>query len=64
MSYLIAYQPRAIAEHEAAALWYKERSIHAAENFETGVNKKNKFSSHISNTIQKDLQRIQGNTIR
>ena len=40
MSYLIAWQQRAIAEYEAAALWYKERSIQAAENFETAVNKK------------------------
>ena len=40
MSYLIVYQPGAIAEYEAAALWYKERSIQAAENFETAVNKK------------------------
>ncbi len=40
MSYLIAYQQRAIAEYEAAALWYKGRSIQAAENFEIAVNKK------------------------
>ena len=40
MSYLIAYQPRAIAEYEASALWYKERSILAAENLESAVNKK------------------------
>ena len=40
MSYVIAYQPGAIAEFEAAAFWYKERSIQAAENFETAVNKK------------------------
>ena len=35
MSYLIAYRQRAIAEYEAAALWYKERSVQAPENFET-----------------------------
>lgn len=40
MSYLVAWQQRAIAEYEAAALWYKERSIQAGENFETVVNKK------------------------
>ncbi len=40
MNYQIAYQQRAIAEYEAAALWYKERSIQAAENFETAVDKK------------------------
>jgi plasmid stabilization system protein ParE len=40
MSYLVAYQPRAIREYEAAALWYKEQSIQAAENFEIAVNKK------------------------
>ena len=40
MNYLISWQQRAIAEYEAAALWYKERSIQAAENFETVVNKK------------------------
>ena len=39
MSYLIAWQQRAIAEYEAAALWYRERSIQAAQNFETAVNK-------------------------
>ena len=40
MNYPIAWQPGAIAEYEAAALWYKERSIRAAENFESAVNKK------------------------
>ena len=40
MSYLVAWQQRAIAEYEAAALWYKERSIQAVENFETAANKR------------------------
>ena len=40
MSYTIAYQTRAIKEYEEAASWYKERSVQAAENFETEVKKK------------------------
>jgi plasmid stabilization system protein ParE len=40
MSYQIAYQQRAINEYEDAAAWYKERSVRAAENFETAVNEK------------------------
>ncbi len=40
MSYLIAYQQRAITEYEVTTAWYKERSIQAAENFETAVNEK------------------------
>ncbi len=40
MSYRIAYQQRAIIEYEIAAAWYKERSIQAAEKFETAVNEK------------------------
>lgn len=64
MSYVIAYQQRAIAEYEAAALWCKERSIQAAENFEAAVNKKIDILRTHPNTIRKDLQRIQGNTIR
>lgn len=40
MSYQIVYQSRAVNEYEVAATWYKERSVQAAENFETAVNKK------------------------
>lgn len=40
MSYIIAYQPRAIKEYEEAASWYKERSVQAAKNFETEIKKK------------------------
>ncbi len=40
MSYVIVFLERAVAEYEAAAVWYKERSIQAAENFEAAVDKK------------------------
>lgn len=40
MSYLIVYQQRAVREYEVAMAWYKERSIQAAENFESAINKK------------------------
>ena len=40
MSYSIAYQPRALKEYEEAAAWYKERSIQAAENFDSGIKEK------------------------
>ncbi len=40
MSYTIAYQQRAINEYEDAAAWYRERSVQAAENFESSVKEK------------------------
>ena len=47
MNYLIFWQQRAIAEYEAAALWYKEKSIQALENLEIAVNKQiNNLRTH------------------
>lgn len=40
MSYGMAFLERVVAEYEAASVWYKERSIQAAENFDAAVNKK------------------------
>jgi len=37
MSYTIVYQERAINEYEKSAAWYRERSVRAAENFETAI---------------------------
>ena len=40
MKYSIAYQQRAINEYEETVIWYRGRSIQAAENFEAAIKEK------------------------
>lgn len=40
MSYIIAYQERALKEYELAIEWYREHSESAAQNFEVAVKEK------------------------
>jgi plasmid stabilization system protein ParE len=37
MSYVILFQPKALAEYEEAVTWYRNNSIEAAENFKVAV---------------------------